>query len=144
MKLRFALFTLTIVSILVLPSCVKRHFVEISCDQFANNSQYTSEMNIDVGDMVTVTLCSNPTTGFTWSEEISNESVINQVEYEFLPPEGDNGEPPPGAAGKDKWVYAAMIEGTSTILFEYSQPWPEGIKREWIYELTLVVGSGSD
>jgi predicted secreted protein len=131
-----------IASVLFFPSCTKRHYVEISCDQFTKNNNYTSEMNIGIGDMITVALCSNPTTGFEWSEEISDDDVIKEIEHEFLPPEGNVDKPPvAGAAGLDKWVYESMNDGMSTILFEYSQPWPGGIKKEWTYELTLVVES---
>lgn len=147
MKLKLTLFILTLASVLLLSSCLtsRKHFVEISCNQFIKNSQYSSEISMDVGDLVTVTLCSNPTTGFGWSEEISDETVIKQVEHEFLPPEGKDDKPTaPGAAEEEIWVYEAIKEGASTISFEYSQPWQGGEKEEWTYDLTLVVESDSE
>jgi predicted secreted protein len=100
---------------------------------------------MDVGDLVTVTLCCNPTTGFEWSEEISDETVIKQVEHEFLHSEGKDDKPiAPGAAEEEIWIYEAIKEGVSIISFEYSQPWQGGEKREWTYDLTLVVESDSE
>ena len=147
MRLRLTLVIAILASVLLLSSCLtsREYFVEISCDQFGKNSQYTSEISMDVGDMVTVTLCSNPTTGFEWSEQISNETVIKQVEHEFLPPEDDEEQlPVPGTAGKEIWVYEAFETGTSTISFEYGQPRQGGEKGEWTYGLTLVVASDSE
>ena len=45
--------------------------VEISCDQF-NDSPHSmrNEFEAEVGDKITVKLCSNPTTGYQWKYEV--------------------------------------------------------------------------
>jgi len=112
--------------------------VEVSCDEFVEEQHISKNLEVDVGDSFTVTLCSNPTTGFQWSEtaEISDPAVLEQVNHEFVPPEDENIV---GGAGKEVWTFKALKEGNSTISMEYSQPWEGGDKEEWTFTLTVVV-----
>ena len=112
--------------------------VEVSCDDFMKDQHISKEVEVSVGDSFTVALCSNPTTGFLWSEsaEISDETVVKQVDHKFLPP-GEKGVV--GASGKEVWTFKALKEGESTISMEYSRPWKGGEKGEWTFQLTVVV-----
>ena len=111
--------------------------VEISCDQFQDSHHSMNEIDLGVGDTVTIDLCSNPTTGFQWEEnpDISDTSVLEQTSHEFIPP----GTDVPGQAGREVWVFTTMKKGVSTVSFEYSQPWEGGMKSEWTYTLTVTV-----
>ena len=66
--------TLSIVALLVFACtpATEHISVDISCDEFTENSQGISQMinefQIGVGGTITMTLCSNPTTGFQWPE----------------------------------------------------------------------------
>ncbi|MFX1270006.1 MAG: protease inhibitor I42 family protein, partial [Promethearchaeota archaeon] len=83
-----------------------------------------------------ITLCSNHTTGFQWSEaRIGDETLVEEVSHEFVPPNGQT----VGAAGKEVWTFKALKEGRTTISMEYSQPWEGGTKAEWTFELTVEV-----
>jgi len=90
------------------------------------------------GDSFTVTLCSNATTGFKWSEsaKISDPAVVQQIGHEFVSPKAKGVV---GAAGKEVWTFKALKKGTSTISLEYSRPWEGGEKGEWTFNLTVVV-----
>ena len=111
--------------------------VEISCDQFQENHHSMNQIDLGVGDTVTIDLCSNPTTGFQWKENpgISNASVLEQTSHEFVP----LGTDVPGQAGREVWVFKTLKKGESTVSFEYSQPWDGGMKNEWTYTLTVTV-----
>jgi len=114
--------------------------VEVSCDDFMADKHISKEVEVAVGDSFTVTLCSNPTTGFLWSEaaEISDQTVLQQTDHKFEAPETT--EPPiEGAPGKEVWTFKALKEGTSTVSMEYSRPWEGGEKGEWTFVLTVVV-----
>jgi inhibitor of cysteine peptidase len=89
---------------------------------------------------LTVTLCSNPTTGFQWSEnaEISNPQVIAQTEHKFLTPEEKNIV---GGAGQEVWTFSALEPGQTSVYLEYSRPWEGGEKGEWTFTLTVIVKS---
>ena len=116
--------------------------VDVSCDDFYKQAAISQEVAVAVGDSFTVTLCSNPTTGFLWSEsaQISDLSVLEQLGHEFVPPEykGDK-PPPPGTPGQEIWTFKALKAGESTISMEYSRPWEGGEKGEWTFALTVTV-----
>jgi len=104
---------------------------------------FTWEVEVNAGDEVTVTLCSNPTTGFQWTElaQISNETVLKQTDHKFVPPPKGAGDtpPPPGTPGEEVWTFKALKKGESTISIEYSQPWEGGLKGEWTFLATVTV-----
>jgi len=116
----------------------KQASVEISCDEFYEQNHISQEVDVAVGDSFTVTLCSNPSTGFEWeSAQISDQSVLQQIDYKFVGPEGE--PPPPGTPGQGIWTFQALKQGTSIISLEYSRPWEGGEKGEWTFNLTVVV-----
>ena len=114
--------------------------LEISCDDFMENQHLTWVVEVDAGDSLVVTLCSNPTTGFQWSEmaSISDKSVIQQIDHELVMPESEP-PPPPGTPGQEVWTFKALKTGTSTIYLEYSRPWEGEEKEEWTFTATIVV-----
>ena len=120
--------------------------VDASCDDFMKlhpDCAISREVEVAVGGSLTVTLCSNPTTGFQWSEsaEISDQTVLEEVDHKFVSPgyTGDKPPPPPGTPGKEVWTFKALKEGKSTISMEYSRPWEGGEKAAWTFVLTVVV-----
>ena len=66
-------------------------WVEKQCDEFQNNSHIIDTIEINAGDILVVVLCSNPTTGFQWSEDaqISDVTVLEQEVHEFSGPESN-------------------------------------------------------
>ena len=138
MQLRIFLVFTILVTALFLSSCIvtsHEYNVELSCEEFGENSHYISEFEIEVGDKIRVKLCSNPTTGFKWTYEISAESVLKEEDYDFEEPEGDI----PGVAGIDVWTFEAVEKGTTEVRMEYSQPWEGGLKAEWTYTMNVTV-----
>ena len=130
--------TLVALSLSLFACTSKQVPLEITCDDFTEYQHFTWEVQgVNAGDSLAVTLCSNPTTGFQWTElaRISNETVLKQTDHEFVPPKGDV----PGAAGKEIWTFKALKKGTTEISMEYSQPWEGGEKAEWTFIATVVV-----
>ena len=114
--------------------------VEVTCDEFASENQTSREIEVAAGELLMVTLCSNPTTGFQWSAtaNISDTAVLEQVSHEFIPPKSGK-SPQVGASGQEVWVFRALEEGTSTVYMEYSRPWQGGEQAVWTFELTVTV-----
>ena len=141
MKSKLILMSVMIATSLFLLACspgaTKQASVEVTCDDFTNNKHVSQEVEVAVDGSLTVTLCSNPTTGFQWSEsaEISDQAVLQQTDREFVPPKGTV----PGAAGQEVWTLRALKQGTTELSMEYSQPWEGGEKAEWTFVLTVVV-----
>ena len=95
------------------------------------------EVEVAAGGSVTVMLESNPTTGFSWSEDaqISDPAVLEQVSHEYVAPDSEM----VGATGQEVWKFKALKEGKATVYMEYSRPWEGGEKAEWTYTLTVTV-----
>src|SRR4030043_2015206 len=112
--------------------------IEVSCDDFGQQPHMSKQNNVSAGDTFTVTLCSNATTGFEWSEsaQISDQTVVQQTAHEFVSPENKGLV---GAPGKQEWTFKALKKGHGTIALEYSRPWEGGEKGEWAFNLTVVV-----
>jgi inhibitor of cysteine peptidase len=111
--------------------------VNLSCDDFASQNQITKELSVKAGDSFTVTLCSNPTTGFQWeSAVISGQSVLTETNHQFVGPEDENLV---GAGGEDVWTFQALKKGTSTISIAYSRPWEGGEKGVWTFTAVVTV-----
>ena len=139
MKLRRLSLLLIIILMLTLVSCFvtsKETHVAISCDGFRDNpTGIRNEFTIEVGDKVYVELCSNPTTGFKWSYEMTGTPSIIEEDYDFQESVNDL----TGSPGVEKWTFEGIEKGTARIMMEYSQPWDGGIKNEWIYQLAITV-----
>jgi len=114
--------------------------VELTCDDFMNQQHISKQFEIQAGGSLTVTLCSNPTTGFRWSEsaQISDQTVLQQTAHELVGPQSEP-PPPPGTPGQEVWTFQALKEGKSTVSLEYSRPWEGGEKGAWTFVLTVVV-----
>lgn len=115
--------------------------VDIDCDAFYDLPDQVDRIEMSVGDSFTITLCSNPTTGYNWGEDadVSNGEVIRQDRQEFNAPGVGGDAPVAGAAGTHTWTFSALRAGESVIAFEYSQPWEGGEKNTWTFTLTVVV-----
>ena len=141
MKSKLILVCIMVAISLCLFACLptsKQASVEVSCDDFMKLQHISQEVEVAVDGSLTITLCSNPTTGFQWVEsaQISDQTVLQQTSHKFVPPE-ETGVA--GAAGKEIWTFKALKKGTSTISMEYSRPWEGGEKGEWTFVLTVTV-----
>lgn len=112
--------------------------IEVSCNDFSELNQISKEVEVAVGESFLVTLCSNPTTGFQWSEmaQIGDQAVLQQIDHKFVPPE-ETGVM--GAPGQEVWTFKALKKGTTSLYLEYSRPWDGDEKGEWTFNLTVVV-----
>ena len=116
--------------------------IDVSCDDFTTANHINKRAEVTVAESFTVTLCSNPTTGFQWSESanISNQTVLEQTDHEFMPPETEGDKPPPpGTPSNEIWTFRTLKKGTSTIYLEYSRLWGSGEKGAWTFTLTITV-----
>jgi len=146
MKAKLALLGMMAIVALGLMACggaesaaeLKQCEVNASCDNFSEQGNITRNLEIAVGDTIKVTLCSNASTGFQWSEtaQIGAPALIQQVEHEFVAPEGEGLV---GAPGNEVWTFKALEKGTTTVSMEYSRPWEGGEKGVWTFVLTVTV-----
>ena len=140
MKSKLILTCAVVAASLCLFACTPRQAsVEVSCDEFYEQNHISQEVDVAVGDSFTVTLCSNPTTGFQWeSAQISDQTVLQQTDHKFISPP-ERPEPVEGEAGKEVWTFKALKKGTTEVSLEYSRPWEGGEKATWTFVLTVTV-----
>ena len=97
------------------------------------------EIEAAVGGVVTLTLESNPTTGFKWAiASNSDASVLQEAGNRFEAPPAT--EPPKlGAGGNEIWTFKALKEGTSTISMVYSRSWERSVPPAKTFVVTIHV-----
>jgi inhibitor of cysteine peptidase len=100
-----------------------------------DNSYTGKEVEIAQDGILTITLESNPTTGFAWEvKDIANKDIVEFMSNEFQ--SSENGLI--GGGGAEVWTFKALAQGKTTITMEYSRPWEGGEKAERTFFLTVV------
>ena len=96
---------------------------EVYVDEEDANSQVT----LEPGQVLVVTLESNPSTGYRWEVAENEESILEQMgEAEFKP--SDEGEPPmAGAGGWEIFRFKAVSSGQMALRLIYRRSWEEGV-----------------
>ena len=143
----FALFVMALATTsLLLSGCIiaRKHVsIEVSCDDFYANQNISDEIEVSSGGTITITLCSNPSTGLQWEPTVCCPYLsifLVEVDHKFIPPEETGNMPPaPGTPGKEIWVYKAYNEGSATISLDYRRPGETSERGEWTYNLTVFI-----
>jgi inhibitor of cysteine peptidase len=87
-----------------------------------------SLVQLEEGQILVITLESNPTTGFIWEVEEINEKILQQVgEPEYVP---ESEEPLPGQGGAEVFRFEAGASGATQLKLVYHQPWEGGEQAE--------------
>ncbi len=97
------------------------------------------QVELEQGQILVVTLESNPTTGYRWEVAETQESILEQMgEAEFKP--SQTGEPPvPGAGGWEIFRFKAISAGQMTLQLVYRRSWEEGVEPINTFSLQVVV-----
>jgi inhibitor of cysteine peptidase len=97
------------------------------------------EIEVAAGDLLVITLGSNPTTGFGWQLSVPiDEDLLAFIESRYEP--GENAEQGMvGAAGNEVWTFKALTKGETTISMEYSRPWEGGEKAAQTFEVAVII-----
>ncbi len=111
--------------------------VEVSYDDLLAKKHITQEIELVYPESLMVSLASNPSTGYQWSENatIGDTTVLSQTDHNVVEPANSM----PGSPGKDVWTFKPLKPGTATIILSYNQPWQGGVQNEWTFALTVVV-----
>lgn len=96
-----------------------------------------TQIEMQVGQQVVISLASNPTTGFGWHILELDEGVLTQVgEAEYAQAEAD--ELLVGAGGTESLTFEAVAKGTTTLTLTYDRLW-ESVPPEQTFSLTIVI-----
>lgn len=79
-----------------------------------------ADNQLSAGDLCRIMLSGNPTTGYSWNYEVSDEAVAAPVCGSYV---SQAGEGIVGGGGTYSWDFKALTAGESTITFKYYRTW---------------------
>jgi len=108
---------------------------EVNIDENDDGSQ----VELMQGQILVVTLESNPTTGYSWEVVETQESILEQMgEAEFK--QSETGEPPlVGAGGWEIFRFKAISAGQTSLKLVYHRPWEEGVEPVKTFSIQVIV-----
>lgn len=92
---------------------------------------------LQVGQALTLTLPSNPSTGYRWRVENPAANVLQSLGPEvYSAPEEENVV---GSAGVSTWRYQASSTGDGQLVLVYQQPWAADVAPVQTFDCRVVV-----
>jgi inhibitor of cysteine peptidase len=92
------------------------------------------------GEVMMITLESNPSTGYNWFATIADTNVLVQMgDPQFEEPSSNVDNPIVGAAGKLTIFFQAVNPGTTTLTLNYERGWETGVAPEETVSITVEV-----
>lgn len=101
------------------------------------DQQSDCPLELDNGQMLMITLPSNPTTGFRWMIRKDASNVLSPIGPEVYTNPEDAGMV--GSGGKSTWRFKAYQTGQGTLLMQYQRPWDQGIAPEKTFACEISV-----
>ena len=123
------------------PPAPNKYLVAISSEDFSKEAQISRQVEVKTGEVFTVALDSNATTGFSWTVQakIADGNILKQTGHEYVAPRTDNTKPVAGMSGIEEWWFTAGQTGSTTATMNYSRPWEGGEKNVRTFVLTVKV-----
>lgn len=87
---------------------------------FALASCANARISKPASSEISVTLLSNPTTGYSWSAEVEDENIATYIGSDYDAP---NTEGIVGAGGAETLHFRTVNPGTTNVKLIYSRPW---------------------
>jgi inhibitor of cysteine peptidase len=99
-----------------------------------------STQQLKLGEVMAITLESNPSTGYSWFATVSNPDVLTQMgEPEYIEPTQPSSTMIVGAAGTETFMFQGTTAGSATITLDYKRGWETGVAPEKTITLTVEV-----
>jgi inhibitor of cysteine peptidase len=99
-----------------------------------------STQQLKLGEVMSITLESNPSTGYSWFATVSNPDVLAQMgEPEYIEPTQSSSTMIVGAAGTETFMFQGTTTGSVTITLDYKRGWETGVAPEKTITLTVEV-----
>jgi len=94
-----------------------------------------SQVELNAGQTLVVSLEGNPTTGFTWEAVELDEQVLRQVGEAEFKPETDA----IGAGGVQTLRFETVNSGQTTLNLVYLRPWEEDVEPAETFSVQVIV-----
>ena len=89
------------------------------------------------GQLLILTLETNPTTGYSWQLGEFDEAVLKLELYKYVPREHVAGQM--GVGGEAIWYFQAQSPGTTILHLEYTRSWEEDVEPAKTFTVRVVV-----
>ena len=134
MKPRVIIFVILAIVLVVVLSLLFRSFLGIDVLKItqADNGK---AITMKKGQVLKLSLDSNPTTGYQWYIEELDDKLLKIVNMDFESPDTSR----MGAGGKQFWKIKAINSGETKLLILYYRMWEGKDKAVKEFELNLVV-----
>ena len=104
------------------------------CHTFTeSHDQHT--VTAPLNDTFTVSLMSNPSTGYQWQVVEYNKKFVEPVGSPKYTPKGSSA----GAPGTETFTFRGVAEGKTHIKFEYRRPWEKDVEPARTYDIIADV-----
>jgi inhibitor of cysteine peptidase len=94
-----------------------------------NNGQF---IELAAGDEIDVVLVGNPTTGYEWQLEKTDESVLALIDSAYT---ADSDRI--GSGGEYRFRFRAAAAGEAEVSLVYKRPWESGVKERFGFSVTI-------
>jgi predicted outer membrane repeat protein len=104
-----------------------------------NDSDNGREITLEQGQILIVTLESNPTTGYSWEVVESPDLILEQIgkaEYKWSE---QRDSPIVGAGGWEVYRFKAVIPGSETLELVYRRPWETDTEPAKTFSIDVIV-----
>jgi inhibitor of cysteine peptidase len=100
------------------------------------SAQESTPTNAAAGGQFSVTLASNPTTGYKWDLAMPLDSnFLALVTNIYVRPNSQL----MGAGGNEVWTFKALKQGTTRIDFKYVRPWEQNVPPARVTNVVVVI-----
>ena len=97
-------------------------FLSFGCESTQEQDAATVRLE---GNIATVELKGNPTTGYSWDYTMSPEGIVREVSSDYVPDKTDDNVT--GSGGKFVFTFEAVSAGEAELVFSYFRPWETDI-----------------
>ncbi len=139
MARRSILVTILFASALAACGSAQASELGATCDEFAKTPAIAQTAEATAGDDLTIVLCSNATTGYSWGPAAVSDTAVATVSSQEYSAPAQASLPIVGQAGGEVVKVHAAAPGTATVKLDYGRPWDPTTSGTWTYQLTLTV-----
>jgi predicted secreted protein len=99
------------------PPAPNKYLVTVSAEDFTKEATISKQVDVEAGDVFTIALDSNATTGFNWTAQakIGDENILKQTGHQYIAPRQNGDKPMAGVAGIEEWTFSASLVGKTTL-----------------------------
>ena len=98
-----------------------------------------SLVEVDAGQILVLTLESNPTTGFRWEVVGEKDAVLQSTGDAEFKVASELDPPPLGTGGVEVFRFEAVAAGETQIELVYHRPWEEGVEPLETFSIQVIV-----